>query len=73
MTDSRTLGAQDFELKEQKSDRSHLEDVKVDLVEMEKNVIQNAVARCEGNLSLAAAELGVSRQTLYRKMKKYGI
>ena len=64
---------QDFELKEQKADRSHLEDVKVDLVEMEKNVIQNAVARCEGNLSLAAAELGVSRQTLYRKMKKYGI
>lgn len=73
MTDSRMLGAQDFELKEQKADRSHLEDVKVDLVEMEKNVIQNAVARCEGNLSLAAAELGVSRQTLYRKMKKYGI
>ena len=35
--------------------------------------MQRALARHHGNLSAAARELGVSRNTLYRKLRKHGI
>lgn len=35
--------------------------------------IRNAMARCGGNLTLVAKELGISRPTLYSKLKKYDI
>jgi DNA-binding NtrC family response regulator len=41
------------------------------LVEMEKKMIQKALDRNKGHLSLAAKQLGVTRQTLYNKLKKY--
>jgi two-component system NtrC family response regulator len=40
---------------------------------IEKEFIERAVARNEGNLTRAASELGVSRPTLYDLMDKYGI
>lgn len=43
------------------------------LEEMEKVMIRKAIRKHEGNLSAVAAELGVTRQTLYNKMKKYEI
>lgn len=41
--------------------------------EMEKQLIQKAVRKWEGNLTKAADEMGMGRTTLYRKMKKYGL
>jgi DNA-binding NtrC family response regulator len=41
------------------------------LEEMEYNMIKNAMDKHNGNLSLVAAQLGISRQTLYNKMKRY--
>ncbi len=41
------------------------------LAEMEKELIINAMDRYEGNLSLVAQKLGVTRQTLYNKLKRY--
>ena len=41
--------------------------------EMEKQMILKAMDNHGGNLSAAANQLGVTRQTLYNKMKKYGI
>ncbi len=38
---------------------------------MEKELIINALDRYEGNLSQIAEKLGISRQTLYNKMKRY--
>ncbi|MDO4462874.1 MAG: sigma-54 dependent transcriptional regulator [Bacteroidia bacterium] len=43
------------------------------LEEAEEKTIRQTMARCNGNLSMVAKELGISRPTLYSKLKKYGI
>ena len=43
------------------------------LEEMEMQMIRKTLDKCNGNLSAVAAQLGITRQTLYNKMKKYGI
>lgn len=45
----------------------------VTLADMEKTMIRAAIDDCNGNLSAAATRLGITRQTLYNKMKRYGI
>ena len=40
------------------------------LDEMEADHIRRAIDRCHGNMKLAAEQLGITRQTLYNKMKK---
>jgi DNA-binding NtrC family response regulator len=42
------------------------------LEEMEKHMIQEAVKKHNGNLTAAADQLGVTRQTLYNRLKKPG-
>jgi DNA-binding NtrC family response regulator len=41
------------------------------LEEMEYAMIKHAMDKHRGNLSLVAAQLGISRQTLYNKIKRY--
>lgn len=43
------------------------------LEDMEKDMIKKAIARHESNISAIAAQLGITRQTLYNKMKKFGL
>lgn len=43
------------------------------LDDMECDMIAKAIRQCDGNLSHVAAQLGISRQTLYNKMKKYNL
>lgn len=43
------------------------------LEEMEMQMIRKTLDKCGGNLSAVAAQLGITRQTLYNKMKKYGL
>ena len=43
------------------------------LEEMEYKMIRAAMEQHEGNLSLVANQLGISRQTLYNKLKRYGL
>lgn len=43
------------------------------LEEMERDMIEAAMERHGGNLSLVAGQLGISRQTLYNKLKRYGM
>lgn len=40
---------------------------------MEKKLIATALVKSENNMSLAAELLGITRQTLYNKLKKYGL
>ncbi len=42
------------------------------LDEVEAQHIRRAIDRCHGNISRAAEMLGITRQTLYAKMRKYG-
>jgi transcriptional regulator with PAS, ATPase and Fis domain len=39
----------------------------------EKDIIIDALINCEGNLTEAAAEIGISRRALYRRLEKYNI
>jgi two-component system response regulator HydG len=43
------------------------------LEEMELSAIRQALEHNRGNYSLAASQLGISRQTLYNKIKRYGL
>lgn len=43
------------------------------LRQSEPNTIRLALSRTDGHLGRAAGELGISRTTLWRKMKRYGI
>ena len=71
ISDSPALPAEAFELaptQEPATDApaSTLED-------MERQMIRKALDTCSGNLSAVAAQLGITRQTLYNKMKKYNL
>lgn len=71
MTDNRSLTADDFLLKNnhQKQQRSK----SLNLEEVEKTAIKNAIIKHDGNMSKVAKELGLGRTTLYRKMTKYDL
>ena len=43
------------------------------LEDMELVMIRKAIDKHEGNLSAVASQLGITRQPLYNKMKKYGL
>ena len=43
------------------------------LEEMERMMIGSALDRCNGNYSKVSDMLGITRQTLYNKIKKYGL
>jgi two-component system response regulator HydG len=43
------------------------------LEEMERNIITQAMKKCNGNITEAARELGLSRAALYRRLEKYNL
>ncbi|MDO5460619.1 MAG: sigma-54 dependent transcriptional regulator [Bacteroidales bacterium] len=43
------------------------------LEEMERTAIADAIESCGGNLTMVAQRLGITRQTLYNKIKRYGL
>lgn len=43
------------------------------LEDMERQMISRVMAQCGQNLTQAAADLGITRQTLYNKLKRYGM
>lgn len=48
-------------------------DTGFNLEEMERNMIAQALKKCNGNITDAAKELGLSRAALYRRMEKYNL
>ena len=45
----------------------------LNLEQLERNAIERAMKRSEGNLSRAAEYLGITRYALYRKLEKLGL
>jgi DNA-binding NtrC family response regulator len=43
------------------------------LADLERQAIVAALARHDGNVTHAAADLGITRTSLYRRMEKYGL
>lgn len=43
------------------------------LEDIERKAIADAIDSCGGNLTLVAQQLGITRQTLYNKIKRYGL
>jgi DNA-binding NtrC family response regulator len=69
LTDNRTLQPEDFYFRPTQGS----EEPPATLEEMERSMIENALQECDNNISAAAGKLGITRQTLYNKAKKYGL
>lgn len=72
LSDGRMISAEDIDGGNQQRKEKPLEEVQT-LDEMESRMIEKTIRECEGNLSVVAAKLGISRQTLYNKIKRYGL
>lgn len=72
LSDGGIISAEDIDGGNQTRREKPLEEVQT-LDEMECRMIEKTIKECEGNLSVVAARLGISRQTLYNKIKRYGI
>ena len=55
------------------SDETSLPDLKRGRMQMERRSIQRVLATFEGNITKAAARMGITRQLLQYKIKKYGL
>ena len=72
LSDGGMIFAEDIDGGNQQKREKPLEEVQT-LDEMESRMIEKTIRECEGNLSVVAARLGISRQTLYNKIKRYGL
>jgi DNA-binding NtrC family response regulator len=66
-----TLQPDDFLLDKPQPQQDRM--AELNLAELEKQAIQQAITKHQGNMSKAARELGMGRTTLYRKMARHGI
>lgn len=69
MSESDTIAPEDVNIFSSLPD----EETGLNLADVEKNTIRKALMKYKGNYSTIAAELGISRTTLYHKIRKYGL
>ncbi|MBR3092333.1 MAG: sigma-54-dependent Fis family transcriptional regulator [Bacteroidaceae bacterium] len=67
------LGLEDFAINTMTHESTAFPSDAKSLSDMERSVIAACIAKHNGNLSLVAKELGISRGALYRKIEKYGL
>ena len=70
MNDTPILDANSIDLPKSKAKKGK-DTVAATIEEMEYNLIKEAIDKFNGNMSLVAQQLGISRQTLYNKIKRY--
>lgn len=70
LSDCDKLGIHDFDLHEQSISAVT---PPTTLESIERNAITEAIKQHDGNMSEVARQLGITRQTLYNKLRKYGI
>jgi len=71
LCDSQVLKSSDFTFSPSQGSLPHEADLTLE--EVERKAISDSVRRNGNNLSVVAAKLGITRQTLYNKIRKYGI
>lgn len=71
LSDNKLLQPSDFYLNTEEEQSAVLDSITLD--EMEKILIKKAMNKYNHTISLVASELGITRPTLYSKIKKYGI
>ncbi len=71
LCETNILKPEDFFMRPSSSGRSL--NPEMTLEEMEKQMIDLALEKNSGNLTATADQLGITRQTLYNKVKKYGL
>lgn len=69
LSDSNILKPEDFFMRPVSTLANHKPDTTLE--DMEKQMIFQAIEKNQGNLSAAADQLGITRQTLYNKMKRF--
>lgn len=70
MSDSLVLNPSDFVFR---TSQGSLINKEMTLEEMEKKMIVESIRKYNNNMSIVAVKLGISRQTLYNKINKYGL
>ena len=73
LSDGATLGANDIHLEQARAGISVTGTWKAVSDAEEERRVREAIQRSNGNITAAAKALGISRPTLYAKMKKYGL
>lgn len=73
LSDGTELTAEDLQIKPSQSSISNTSSLRSASEEDEERLVRDAMSRSNGNISGAAKILGVSRPTMYAKLKKYGL
>ncbi|UYQ93029.1 sigma-54 dependent transcriptional regulator [Chitinophaga horti] len=73
LSQGKTLMPKDVFMKNNAASGNEKLNTGYNLEEMEQNMINQALKKCNGNITEAARELGLSRAALYRRMEKYNI
>jgi DNA-binding NtrC family response regulator len=71
MSDSSVLSPSDFSFSV--LSKGTEDNTSLTLEEMEKKLISESIRKHDNNLSIVASKLGITRQTLYNKLKKYDL
>jgi DNA-binding NtrC family response regulator len=71
LSDSSVVGPSDFSFNS--SSRGSTDNDNITLEEMEKKLIAGSIKKHDNNISIVASKLGITRQTLYNKLKKYDL
>lgn len=73
MSDSPNLDEADFQLSSLPSTSEGFEFDSYNLEDIEKQIIEKVLRMNRGNVSKAAADLGLTRTSLYRRLEKHGL
>ena len=73
LSEGTTLTAKDIKIEHTQTAQVSATNLRVLSDSDEERLVRNAMERTGGNISAAAKMLGVSRPTLYAKLKKYGL
>jgi DNA-binding NtrC family response regulator len=73
LTQSNMLEPDNFVFRKDSSATSSPVSETMQLEDMERHLIQQAMQKHRGSITDVARELGVSRQALYRRLEKFGL